>query len=190
MTFDYKPGDALLIVDAQNDFFPEGALGVPNGDQIIPILNEMIALAQEKNIPIIASRDWHPENHHSFREFGGPWPRHCVQETAGAAFHPAVNIPKNAIIVNKAFDVNKESYSAFEGHTVEDIFLLDLLSEIGITRFWIGGLALDYCVKATVLDGIKFGFDIEVVLAATKAIDTEKAHQVLDEIKRAGAQVL
>lgn len=190
MTFTFQPGDAILIVDAQNDFFPGGSLGVPGGDKIIPVLNEMIKEAKQKNLPIIASRDWHPIDHCSFKEFGGPWPVHCVQNTEGAAFHVEVDIPEDAFIINKAVDKHHESYSAFEGHTPKGRSLTELLNDLGITRVWIGGLALDYCVKASVLDGTKENFDIKVVMDATRAIDTELQHLVLDEISQAGAELI
>lgn len=191
MSVNFEPNDALLIVDAQNDFFPNGSLGVPNGDQIIPILNELIQDAQQKNIPIIASRDWHPKDHCSFEAQGGPWPAHCIQETKGAAFHPEVKLPASAIVVNKAFDRTHESYSALEGMTDQDHkTLTDLLQELGIKRLWIGGLALDYCVKHSVLDAAKAGLEANVILEATKAIDTDAQQTVIDELTAAGATIV
>src|SRR5438034_440573 len=95
-------GDALLIVDVQNDFCPGGALAVREGDQVVPVLNEWIEKAKRQTIPVYASRDWHPAGHISFKERGGPWSPHCVQGTPGAAFHPALKLPSNAQIISKA----------------------------------------------------------------------------------------
>src|SRR5207237_10586686 len=97
----FQAGDALLIVDVQNDFCPGGALAVPEGDAIVPVLNRWIAEAEACRAPVFASRDWHPENHISFTQRGGPWPPHCVQNTRGAAFHPDLRLPPNAEIVSK-----------------------------------------------------------------------------------------
>lgn len=186
----FQAGDALLIVDIQYDFFPGGALGVPEGDQIIPLVNEMIAEAKENNLPIYASRDWHPANHCSFTEFGGPWPVHCVQDSEGAALHRDVPLPEDTIVVNKAFDFDQEAYSAFEGLTDQDQQpIAELLRNQGVKRLWIGGLALDYCVKASALDAAKEGFDTHVILDATRAIATDKIEEVIDELKAAGVAV-
>src|SRR5437868_3425416 len=99
---EWLPGDALLVVDMQNDFCPGGALGVPDGDRIIPELNELMANATQRNVPIFATRDWHPENHISFTDRGGVWPRHCVRGSEGAAFHPALHLPDKAVVISKA----------------------------------------------------------------------------------------
>lgn len=190
MKVQLQPGDALLIVDAQNDFFPGGSLGVPDGDQIIPIVNELIKNAKQNNIPIIASRDWHPAHHVSFKENGGIWPTHCVQETPGAQFHPDVTIPDSALIVNKAFQVDHEAYSAFEGETLDGKSLTKLLQGIGIKRVWVVGLALDYCVRASVLDGVSEGFQVNVILDATRIIDADRQNEVVDEIQQAGGKIV
>src|SRR5215471_21185819 len=97
-------GDALLIVDVQNDFCPGGALAVREGDKIVPILNQWIVEANEKGVPIFASRDWHPRSHISFKERGGPWPPHCVKGTPGAAFHPGLWLPSNVEVLSKGYD--------------------------------------------------------------------------------------
>lgn len=167
----FKKGDALLIVDVQYDFLPGGALAVADGDKILPVLNEWLAAANQTNIPIILSRDWHPKNHISFKAQGGPWPPHCVKQTHGAQFSQDLKYPQNAIIVDKATEANKETYSALGGVTATDGKPLpEVLRELNIKRLWMGGLAFDYCVKHSALDAKKLGFEVVVVLPACKAI--------------------
>src|SRR5262245_35025122 len=131
-----QQGDALLIVDVQNDFCPDGALGVAEGDRVVPVLNRWIAEAHHQHIPIYASRDWHPTGHVSFKERGGPWPPHCVQGTSGAQFHRDLRLPDNAQIISKGYELNRDSYSAFGGTG-----LLEKLRSARVKRLWIGGLA-------------------------------------------------
>ena len=150
-----KPTDALLVVDVQNDFCPGGALPVPEGDQVPGELNPWIAAAVQSAAGIYASRDWHPPTHCSFAIQGGPWPVHCVQESPGAAFHPALELPAEAVIISKGTDPKSEAYSAFQGTD-----LAVLLQAAGTRRLWVGGLALDYCVKASVLDALAQGFEL------------------------------
>ena len=109
-----RDGDALLVVDVQNDFTPGGALGVPDGDAVIPVLNEWIAAAREANVPIYASRDWHPADHVSFESRGGPWPAHCVQDTPGAQFHSDLDLKEDVIVLSKGDHPDLEAYSAFD----------------------------------------------------------------------------
>jgi nicotinamidase/pyrazinamidase len=179
-----QPGDALLIVDVQNDFCPGGALAVPEGDKIIPILNQWFAEANAKNVPVFASRDWHPRDHISFKERGGPWPPHCVKGTSGAAFHPHLRLPPDVEVVSKAEEADKDSYSAFGGTD-----LGDRLREANVKNIWIGGLAQDYCVRATALDAIQLGFTVHLITDATRAVDVRPGdgQKALDEIRKAGA---
>jgi nicotinamidase/pyrazinamidase len=179
-----KAGDALLMVDVQNDFCPGGALPVPEGDSIIPVLNRWIADAKARGIPVFASRDWHPQNHISFKERGGPWPPHCVRGTPGAAFHPDLRLPQDVLIVSKAEDLDKDSYSAFGGTD-----LADRLRRDNVKTLWIGGLAQDYCVRATALDAIQQGFKVHLITDATRAVNVHPGdgQQALDEIQQAGA---
>jgi nicotinamidase/pyrazinamidase len=109
-----RDGDALLIVDVQNDFCPEGALPIPDGDHPVPVLNEWIAAAGRAGIPIYASRDWHPRGHPSFDSEGGPWPAHCLQDTEGAAFHPGLHLPEDVVVVTKGTRFDRDQYSAFD----------------------------------------------------------------------------
>ena len=106
-----REGDALLVVDVQNDFCPGGALAVPDGDAVITVLNDWIQAAVAASVPIYASRDWHPEDHVSFAERGGPWPRHCVQDTDGAAFHADLDLPAGTVILTKADRPDQDAYS-------------------------------------------------------------------------------
>ncbi|MBO3769019.1 MAG: nicotinamidase [Thermoproteota archaeon] len=157
---------ALIIVDVQNDFLPGGALAVPNGDAVIEPLNKYIELFSRKKLPIFATRDWHPENHVSFRERGGPWPPHCIQNTHGAMISDKLNLPLDVKIIDKAFSPDRDSYSGFQ-ETVLDLEL----RRLGMRRLFIGGLATDYCVKATVLDSLELGFETILLLDAIKGVD-------------------
>lgn len=166
LNLDITNKDALIIADVQKDFLPGGALGIKNGNQIIPALNDYISIFKQANAKIIASRDWHPSNHMSFTAQGGPWPPHCVQNTEGAEFSPQLKLPANAMIISKATDPSKEAYSVFDGTG-----LTDQLKEQGITRVFIGGLATDYCVVNSVIDARKAGFETVVLLDAICGID-------------------
>jgi nicotinamidase/pyrazinamidase len=157
---------ALIIVDVQNDFCPGGMLPVPRGDEVIPILNKYIEIFNSKKLPIYATRDWHPENHISFKTRGGPWPPHCIQNTWGAQFHPNLNIPPQTIIISKATEPDREAYSGFEGTNLKDS-----LESRGVKRVFIGGLATDYCVKETVMDALKIGFETVLLEDASRGID-------------------
>jgi len=178
---------ALIIADVQNDFCPGGALGIPGGDEIIPILNKCIERFQAASRPICVTRDWHPANHCSFKEQGGPWSPHCVQGTPGAAFHPDFKFPSTAHIISKATSAEKEAYSAFEGTSLKA-----LLRDQGIKHIFVGGLATDYCVKQTVLDGLDAGFEVFLLEDAVRGVnanpgDSEKAKE---EMIRKGARAI
>lgn len=138
----------------QNDFCPNGALPVADGDKVVRPLNKYIGKFRAAGAPIIYTRDWHPPDHNSFKTQGGPWPTHCVQGTEGARFHPDLVIPTEREIVSKA-DKKDEAYSFFQGTN-----LAESLHKRGIKRLLVGGLATDYCVKETVLDGLREGFEV------------------------------
>lgn len=184
MHMKFGPSDALIVVDMQNDFCPGGALPVFDGDVVIPILNRWIAIAQDAGVPIYASRDWHPPGHMSFAARGGPWPPHCVQGTEGAAFHPGLRLPKDAIIITKGTDPDAEAYSAFEGTD-----LTQRLRGAGVARLWIGGLTQEYCVKETALDAIREGFEAHVILPATRPVEARPGdgERALLAMRNAGA---
>src|SRR5215471_7011834 len=179
-----RAGDALLIVDVQNDFCPGGALAVVEGDQVVPVLNRWIDEARTLGVPIYASRDWHPPEHISFRSRGGPWPPHCIQNTAGAAFHRSLKLPPNASIISKADDPDRDSYSAFGGTNLKERLL-----GAGVKRVWIGGLTQDYCVRETSLDAIRAGFEVHVIVGGTRAVNVlpDDGKRALQEIQAAGA---
>src|SRR5207249_2158513 len=175
-----KSGDALLIVDVQNDFCPGGALAVRDGDAVVPVLNRWVAEAETSGVPVFASRDWHPANHVSFKERGGPWPPHCVEGTRGAAFHPDLRLPRNVQIISKAMDPDADSYSAFGGTD-----LAGRLRRAQVKTVWIGGLAQDYCVRATALDAIREGFEVHVITDATRAVNVRPVSITRPDVDRA-----
>ncbi|MBD3367440.1 MAG: isochorismatase family protein [Candidatus Eisenbacteria bacterium] len=183
----FSEKDALLIVDTQNCFMPDGTVPVPDGDEVVPVLNRWIEKAQREGVFIAASRDWHPPNHTSFEQQGGPWKPHCVQDTEGAAFHPDLRLPENAVVVSKGDDPDEEAYSAFQGTG-----LARKLREQGIETLWVGGLALDYCVKETVLDALREGFDVRLIRSATRAVNAEPGdgEKALREMRKAGASIV
>jgi len=177
--------DALIIVDVQNDFMPAGSLPVPDGDAAIPSVNQWIRVAGRGGALVAASRDWHPADHLSFRENGGPWPAHCVKETRGAAFHPSLALPDDFLLVTKGDSSGLEQYSAFDATG-----LAEKLKSRGVIRIFVCGLALNVCVKATVLDGVRLGFETSVIMAGSRAIDKAAGQLAVDEMRLAGAAIL
>jgi nicotinamidase/pyrazinamidase len=163
-----KNSDALLITDIQKDFLPGGALPIDNGNEIIPVLNDYANRFVTAKAHVLASRDWHPLNHISFKAQGGPWPPHCVQETAGAKFSPDLKLPPHLIVISKATNPEIEAYSAFDGTS-----LAHELRTLGVKRLFVGGLATDYCVVNTVVDACKLGFETVVLMDATLGINAE-----------------
>lgn len=176
---------ALIIVDVQNDFCPGGALAVPQGDDVVAALNRAIQIFEEQKRPVFFSRDWHPANHISFQEQGGPWPPHCVQNSPGAAFHPELEIPNDAAILSKGTDPQQDSYSAFGGTELND-----LLKRRKIRTLYVGGLATDYCVKETVLDGLKLGYKVYLLEGAHRGVEVKPGDcaAAVAAMKKAGAQ--
>ncbi len=177
----FSDGDALLVVDVQRDFCPGGALAVPSGDRILPTLNRWLAAAERAEVPVFASRDWHPADHCSFTARGGPWPPHCVRDTEGALFHEDLGLPDSAIILDKGQARDRDAYSAFEATGIRSH-----LRELAVRRLFIGGLALDVCVHATVLSALDYGLDVRLLLGGTRSFDVAKALRCLEEMKRRG----
>jgi nicotinamidase/pyrazinamidase len=182
-------GDALLVVDVQRDFCPGGALPVPAGDRVVPVLNRYMERFEEAGLPVYASRDWHPAETRHFQDRGGPWPTHCVAGTEGAELHPELALPESAVVVSKGTDPEDDGYSAFEAETPSDESLESTLRGAGVRRLFVGGLATDYCVRASVLDAAARGFRPVLLLDAIRGIDVEPGDQAraLDEMLRAGA---
>lgn len=173
---------ALLLVDIQNDFFEDGALPVSDASKILPVVNREIEVAEKNHELIIAGRDWHTVNHCSFVERGGPWPPHCIQDSEGAAFHPEMKLPDNAVRVSKGVKFDTDAYSEFDGTQLESF-----LERQGIGTLRIAGLALDVCVRATALEALRLGFRVELVRDGCRAVDELSTAKVLDELRAAGA---
>lgn len=177
--------DALIVVDMQRDFMPGGALPVPEGDKIIPRLNQYTRLFSSLGLPVFFTRDWHPPDHISFKEQGGVWPPHCVQNTEGAMFHKDLFIPQdNRFIISKGTSKDFDAYSGFQGTVLDS-----LLRERGIRRVFVGGVATDYCVKNTVLGSINLGYEAFLLLDGIKGVDVNPgdSERAIEEMLRAGA---
>jgi nicotinamidase/pyrazinamidase len=183
---------ALLVVDVQNDFCGGGALEVPDGDAVVPVLNAYIDRTAARGRAVYASRDWHPEVTTHFKAYGGLWPPHCIVNTPGAEFHPQLRLPAGPIVITKGNESGVEGYSAFEGTTAAGVPLLDDLRSRGIERLVVGGLATDYCVRASVLDALKAGFEVTVLEDAIRGVEVHAGDsaRAIDEMKAAGAVVV
>jgi len=180
--------NALLLVDIQNDFCPGGALPVAGGDEIVPVVNRLIPLF----VAVVAGRDWHPPNHCSFRDQGGPWPPHCVADTPGAAYHPDLDQTRITHEIRKATAPDREAYSDFAGHDGQGRRLDGLLRQQGVDGVWVTGLATDYCVRASTLDALRLGYSVRVVTDAIRAVDVKPGdgQRALQEMRQAGAKLV
>lgn len=178
-----RRGDGVMVVDVQRDFCPGGALAVEAGDRVVPVLNRWLEAAADLGVPVYASRDWHPSRHPSFRRFGGRWPVHCVQDTEGAAFHPELALPASTVAVTKGVRFDRDQYSAFDetGLAIE-------LQGRNVSRVWVGGLAQDVCVRATVLDARRQGLTVIVIADATLPVTPDGGAAALVEMQMAGAE--
>src|SRR5665213_215424 len=193
--------NALIIVDVQNDFLPGGALAVKEGDLVIPVINGL----QNKFDLVVATQDWHPNDHKSFASShqgkkvfeeiildGLPqilWPDHCVQETAGAEFSSKLNTKKIEAIFRKGMDKNIDSYSGFfDNRKKKATGMGDYLKGRGVTAIFVTGLAADYCVNFTALDGLQLGFQSTIITDATRAIDGENFKKILEIFKSNGGK--
>jgi nicotinamidase/pyrazinamidase len=176
-----SPDDALIVVDMQNDFCSGGALPVPHCDAVLTVLNRWLDAAVQGGSLVVASRDWHPADHASFSDQGGLWPKHCVQGTHGAEFHAGLRLPPGTLRVNKGCDRETDGYSAFAATG-----LADDLRQRGIQRLWIGGVALDYCVRATALDAIQVGFEVHLIVPGTSPVDETAGERTLEELRGRG----
>ena len=177
-------GDALIIVDLQNDFLPGGKLAVENGDVVITPLNDYIESFHLKGLPIYATRDWHPQKHCSFKQQGGIWPPHCIADTHGAEFSENLQLSTETAVISKATTVEKDAYSGFEGTD-----LSQQLRNGSVKRLFIGGLATDYCVLNTVKDALQLNFSVFLLQDAVRAVNVrpEDGDKALLEMKHLGA---
>jgi len=175
-------GDALLISDIQNDFLHGGSLAVPEGDQLIPVLNGYID--RFRQLPVFATRDWHPAKHCSFIRQGGPWPEHCVAGSKGAEFSPDLHLPVSAYIISKGTDVEREGYSSFSNRTFKQ-----QLDNAGVSRLFIGGLATDYCVLNTVCDALNLYYKVLLLTDAIRAVNVQPldGQKAINEMVAKGA---
>ena len=180
-------GDALIVVDVQNDFLPGGRLAVPEGDAVVPMLNRYIAAFAAKRLPIYATRDWHPLDHCSFKARGGPWPPHCVAGSTGAAFAPGLKLPSQTTVISKATTADKDAYSGFEGTDLDA-----RLRAQSIKRVFVGGLATDYCVLNTVKDARQFSYEVLLLADAIRAVNVkpDDGRNAEAKMQRLGAQSL
>ncbi len=178
-------GDALLVVDVQNDFLPGGRLAVPHGDAILPPLRAYLALFRDRGLPVVATRDWHPADHCSFTTAGGPWPPHCMANTKGADFPEGLGLEQATRIVSKATDRDRDAYSGFAGTGLDEA-----LTTLGIRRLFVGGLATDYCVLQTVLDALERGYEVRLLCDAIRPVDVEEGDgaRALSRMVEAGAR--
>lgn len=180
------PKQALIVVDVQNDFCPGGALAVPQGDDVVKPLNELIDEFLERGDPVYKTRDWHPPTTKHFEVYGGTWPVHCVQNTKGAEFHPALRDDSRIAVVSKGLG-DTDCYSAFD-----ETDLAAKLREQNVEEVVVGGLATDYCVKNTVLDALKHGFEVKALEDAMRAVELQAGDgdRAIEEMRAAGAKIV
>lgn len=178
---EFKQGDAVMIVDVQKDFCPGGALAIPEGDKVVPVCSDWLRAAERKNVPSFLSRDWHPADHVSFKQRGGEWPPHCIQDSDGAAFHEDLAVPSKAIVVTKGVRFDQDQYSVFDQTGLEAE-----LKHHDVKRLWIGGLAQDVCVLASALSARRAGFAVSLIPNATRPVSKEKGAKAIEEMREAG----
>jgi len=178
---------ALVVVDMQRDFLPGGSLAVSCGDEIIPLLNKYIQLFDANKELVVFTRDWHPEDHSSFSTHGGTWPVHCVRGARGAEIDPRLEFPSTCLLVSKAVLQEKEAYSAFDGTR-----LSEYLVNLGVDRLFVGGVATDYCVRSTVLDGVANGFEVFLLKDAVRGVDLKPGDsaRAVEEMQKRGVQLV
>jgi len=183
--------NALIVVDVQNDFCPGGALPVTEGDQVVSPLNRYIAKFEQAGSPIFATRDWHPVKTSHFNTSGGPWPPHCIQGSPGAEFHPALKLPSETVIVSAGMGPDEDGYSGFLGRDANGNKLVDLLRQRGVQRIFVGGLATDYCVKHTVLDGLKEDFKVVLLTDSVRGVNLQPddSARAIKEMLNAGDEM-
>lgn len=182
---------ALLIVDVQNDFCPGGALQVPHGDRVIAPINRAVERFIAAGLPVLASRDWHLAVTRHFKQYGGPWPVHCVQGSEGAAFHPDLRLPEGTLVLSKGIDPDLDGYSAFEGISEDGRSLRSILADLGIQQLYLAGLATDYCILFTAREALQSGLAVTVLTDAVAGVNVTAgaAELALKELSSAGARL-
>ena len=178
---------ALVVVDVQNDFCPGGSLAVAHGDEVVAPLNKLMKEFLDRGEPVYKTRDWHPEKTKHFAAYGGTWPIHCVQNSHGAEFHPDLLDDPRITTISKGFDERADGYSGFDGTQ-----LGQLLRDEGVEEVWVGGLATDYCVKQTVIDGVREGFRVKALADAMRAVNVQPddGKKAIEEMRNAGAEIV
>jgi len=178
---------ALIVVDVQNDFCPGGSLPVADGDEVIAPLNNLMKEFLDRGEPVYKTRDWHPPHTNHFAAYGGIWPFHCIQNTPGAEFHPDLLDDPRITVISKGTDDSADGYSGFDGTN-----LAELLREQGVGEIWVGGLATDYCVKATVVQGVRKGFKVKALADAMRAVNVnpDDGREALEEMSAVGAEIV
>ena len=178
---------ALIVVDVQNDFCPGGSLAVAQGDEVVAPLNKLMKEFLDRGEPVYKTRDWHREKTKHFAIYGGTWPIHCVQNTRGAEFHSDLLDDPRITVISKGFDERADGYSGFDGTQ-----LAQLLRDEEVKEIWVGGLATDYCVKETVIDGVHNGFKVKALADAMRAVNvkTDDGKKAIDLMKEAGAEIV
>jgi nicotinamidase/pyrazinamidase len=178
---------ALIVVDVQNDFCPGGSLAVAQGDEVIAPLNQLMKKFLDRGEPVYKTRDWHlPQTNH-FAAYGGIWPFHCIQNTKGAEFHPDLLDDPRITVISKGTDDKADGYSGFDGTN-----LADSLREAGVSEIWVGGLATDYCVKQTVIDGVRQGFKVKALADSMRAVNVNQGDGAgaIEQMRAVGAEIV
>lgn len=175
--------DALIVVDMQKDFMPWGVLPVKDADKLIPTINRYVEKFESRGLPVFFTRDWHPENHISFKGYGGVWPPHCVANTDGANFHPHLKIPSdNKFIISKGTSPEFDAYSGFQGTVLDN-----LLKERGIKRVFVCGVATDFCIKNTAIGAINLGYQVFILLDGIKGVFENSSEEAIKILLEEGA---
>lgn len=182
-----RAGDALVVIDVQNDFLPGGSLAVPGGNAVVAPLNAWLACFAADGLPVVATRDWHPPNHCSFAAQGGAWPPHCVAGTAGANFAPKLVLPAHTLVVSKATTAEADAYSGFAATDLHT-----RLQGLGVKRLFVGGLATDYCVFNTVQDALRLGYAVMLLVDCIRAVDMKPGdgERAIVAMRESGALLL
>jgi nicotinamidase/pyrazinamidase len=184
---DMHADSALVLVDIQCDYLPEGAMAIARGNEVVEPASKMVKGFTEHGLTVVLSRDWHPAHHLSFKEHGGKLPRHCVQDTHGAEFAADLEVPDSVWTISKSTDPEQKNVSAFDGTDLEA-----RLKEAGVRSLYIGGLATDHAVKRTVLDAREAGFDVYLIANACRGINVHASDSAgaVEEMMKKGTRIV